>query len=265
MRTQGDFLRAWSQDVKTRVDRELMAYVKEHQESFHFDPPADVMSIPPLAISDAATGATLSAFREIMNYDNLQSSFRRTGQYEAAGTLWMLDPREGSDSDEGVTIAQIEAACRQWNEDAFLQSSPNADMRRYSFDIPLPARMPKAEMAQREKEGSSAVLMSAPLPMIAGKAHVLAWYSAVSDALQQGERNHQRIRKLFEAALSVPIRLRLSPSGDACALAALQYAEGRGLMLQPLARIRFGSSPSDSEDWRTSEAPSRIISLFQSS
>ena len=70
--------------------------------------------------------------------------------------------------------------------------------------------------------------MSAPLPMIAGKAHVLAWYSAVSDAFQEKSPNHQRITKLFEAALSVPIRLRLCPDDDACAMASLQYAEAAG-------------------------------------
>ena len=71
--------------------------------------------------------------------------------------------------------------------------------------------------------------MSAPLPMIAGKAHVLAWYSAVSDALHDEHLNHNRIRRLFEAALSVPILLRLCPDTDGCALASLQYAEAAGM------------------------------------
>ena len=128
-----------------------------------------------------------------------------------AGSLW------GSVSDESVTVAQIEAARWQWSDDVFLQSSSNPDMRRFSFDVPLPARMQKPEMAQREAVGSSGVTMSAPLPMIAGQAHVLAWYSAVSDAFEEKSPNHQRITKLFEAALSVPIRLRLCPDEDACA------------------------------------------------
>ena len=180
---QNNYIVTWSNAVKSRVDRALLEFLKRHKSSFHFDPPADVMSIPALAISDAAAGATLTSFREIMNYDNLQSSFRRTGQYEAAGTVWMLDPCP-SVSDESVSVAQIEAARWQWSEDVFLQSNGNPDMRRFSFDIPLPARMQKTEMAQR-KDDSSAVIMSAPLPMIAGRAHVLAWYSAVHDALRE--------------------------------------------------------------------------------
>ena len=233
IQNQTDFIRKWSKDVKTRVDGALLNYLKDYLKanpgSMPIDLPTDVLAIPPLAISDAAAGASLTAFREVMKYDNLQSSFRRTGQYEAAGTLWMLDPCGDSVSDESVTIAQIEAARWQWSEDVFVQSSTNPDMRRFSFDVPLPARMPKAEMAQRQGVGSSGVIMSAPLPMIAGKAHVLAWYSAVSDALQDEHSNHNRIRRLFEAALSVPIRLRLCPDTDGCALASLQYAEAAGM------------------------------------
>ena len=141
----------------------------------------------------------------------------------------MLDPvsPEDSVSDQSVTIAQIEAARWQWSEEVFIQSSTNSDMRRFSFDVPLPARMEKAEMARRAAVGSSGVSMTAPLPMIAGKAHVLAWYSAVSDALL--EKNDQRITRLMEAALSVPIRVRLCPDTDACALASLQYAEAASM------------------------------------
>ena len=226
VRSQTDFIRQWSKNVKTWVDGALLKYLKQHRDSVSVDIPTDVMAIPALAISDGAAGANLSAFREVMNYDNLHCSFRRSGQYEAAGTLWMLDPCGDSVSDEDVTIAQIEAARWQWSEDVFVQSSANPDMRRFSFDFPLPVRMAKAEMAQRRGAG---VVMSTPLPMIAGKAHVLAWYSAVSDAMQGGHVNHQRIVRLFEAALSVPIRLRLCPDEDGCALASLQYAEAAGM------------------------------------
>merc|ERR1712051_368394 len=83
-------------------------------------------------------------------------------------------------------------------------------------------------MAQHTAAGCPGVVMSAPLPMIAGRAHVLAWYSAVSDALQDENTNHKRVIRLFEAALSVPIRLRLCPDDDGCALASLQYAEAAG-------------------------------------
>ena len=64
---------------------------------------------------------------------------------------------------------------------------------------------------------------------MAGKAHVLAWYSAVSDALKDELQNKKRVVKLFEAALSVPIKLRLSPDENECAMASIHYAEAAGM------------------------------------
>ena len=42
---QTDFIREWSQEVKTRVDDALLKFLKLHEDSVPFDPPADVMSI----------------------------------------------------------------------------------------------------------------------------------------------------------------------------------------------------------------------------
>ena len=59
--------------------------------------------------------------------------------------------------------------------------------------------------------------------MLAGRAVVLTWYSAMSEALQQSHED--RVWYLFNAALSVPIRMRLLPDGDEHSLAALKFAE----------------------------------------
>ena len=69
--------------------------------------------IPPnqsrrLAITQAASGTNLTAFREAMDYDNLIASFSRTSQYEAAGAVWMVDPIS-SDIDH-VSVSQLEGA-----------------------------------------------------------------------------------------------------------------------------------------------------------
>ena len=47
--------------------------------------------------------------------------------------------------------------------------------------------------------------------MFAGRAIVIAWHGAVGDALQRGDE--ERVFRLFEAALSVPIRMRLARCG----------------------------------------------------
>eukprot|EP00959_Pyramimonas_sp_CCMP1952_P258949 5413676-Pyramimonas_sp.AAC.1 len=59
--------------------------------------------------------------------------------------------------------------------------------------------------------------------MIAGRAAVITWYPAVSEALK--ESNEDRVWHLFDAALSAPIRSRALPDADATHLAALSFGE----------------------------------------
>ena len=182
------------------------------------------MLIPPLEINAASGATTLSAFREVMNFQNMTTSFNRTRQYEAAGTIWMLDAI--SDSDDMISISQLEGAMWAWSEDAFRMSSTNSATRRFSFDVPLPAKIDDIQIAQKNED--SGVLMAKPLPMLAGRAIVIAWYGSIGDALQTlpGDGNAaDRVFKLFEAALSVPIRMRLSPDFDECQLASLMFSE----------------------------------------
>ena len=95
--------------------------------------------------------------------------------------------------------------------------------RRFSFDVPLPARVTNAQGAQWASPGKTDVLMAHALPMLAGKARVLAWCGAMAQAVKEGEQ--ARAMKLLEAALSVPTRLRLCPDADSCSSAALLFSE----------------------------------------
>ena len=65
--------------------------------------------------------------------------------------------------------------------------------------------------------------MAVPLPMLAGHALLIAWYAPLGEALRG--QDEARIVKLFEAGLSVPIRLRLSPDADQCQLVQLYFNE----------------------------------------
>ena len=89
--------------------------------------------------------------------------------------------------------------------------------------MPLPASVVDAKVAQRHEHDKSALVMAKPLPLLAGRALVIAWYGAMGEALVHG--NEDRVLQLFEPALSVPIRLRLCPDGDGCQLVSLFFAE----------------------------------------
>ena len=59
---------------------------------------------------------------------------------------------------------------------------------------------------------------------------VVAWYGAMADALEETAASgaaacEERVFKLFEAALSVPIRLRLNPDADSCRMLSLGFSE----------------------------------------
>eukprot|EP00959_Pyramimonas_sp_CCMP1952_P184131 3850422-Pyramimonas_sp.AAC.1 len=55
-----------------------------------------------------------------------------------------------------------------WTEERLLLSSDHPPSRRYSFDVPLPARVVNTKVAQRMTEGESTVLMATGVPMLAG-------------------------------------------------------------------------------------------------
>ncbi|CAK0804948.1 unnamed protein product, partial [Prorocentrum cordatum] len=186
-----------------------------------FAVPAQCSMVAPLAIADAASGANLASFREVMDFDSLVASFPRVEEYEAAGAAWMLDP-VCADIDD-VTVSQLEGAMSIWSEETFLLSSKHAPSRRLTFDVPLPALVVDAQAAQRLEPGKPGVRLAEPLAMIAGRAAAITWCSAMGEALK--ESNEDRVWHLFNAALSAPIRTRALPDAGATHLAALSFGE----------------------------------------
>ena len=245
---QQGHLSQWVRNVKNYVDPTLLGFLQERKRELSFALPEKCSMIPPLAITQAASGANLTAFREVMNYDNLVASFSRTREYEAAGTVWMVDPI-CPDIDD-VTISQLEGAMGMWAEETYLRSSTHAPSRRLSFDVPLPVKVVDAKAAQRVEPGKPGVCVTEPLTMLAGRVVVITWYSAMSEALQQS--NHDRVWYLFNAALSVPIRMRVLPDGDASQLAALNFSE-----------TMFASCAASGADsfWRFAEKARRLAGV----
>ena len=89
-------LSQWVRKLKTFTEHAFLALLlQERKREVSFALPEKcLMMMPPLAISQAAPGANLSSFCEVMDYENLQASFSRAAQYEAAGTV----PRQGATS-----------------------------------------------------------------------------------------------------------------------------------------------------------------------
>ena len=178
--TQSGEFKQWVHGLKTHVDQALIRFLRENQSKVPFAVPETCSLILPLAITQASSsGSALSAFREVMNYDNMVTSFSRAAQYEAAGTVWMLDP-VCADHDD-VSVSQLEGAMGMWTAETYVRSSATPGDRRISFDVPLPVKAVDKNVAQRADPGKAGVCVpQPPLPtMLAGRAVLITWYAAI--------------------------------------------------------------------------------------
>ncbi|CAK0860100.1 unnamed protein product [Prorocentrum cordatum] len=202
-------VKEWARQAKHYVDHSLLSFLGQRKREVSFAVPAKCSLLPPLAITDAAAGANLSSLREVMDYDNLVASFSRTKECEAAGAARTLDPT-CSDIDD-VTVRQLEGAMGAWSDEAHPLSSKHAPSRRLSFDVPIPALAVDAKVAQRLEPNKPGACSTEALTTLAERAAAITRRAAMGEALQQSIED--RARHLFNAALSVPIRMRLLPDG----------------------------------------------------
>ena len=104
---QEQHLAKWVEKTKVALDAKLLRFLRLHQAQVHFPIPANVLDLVPLAITDAVSGSMLAGFREVMHFTRLHRSFEQTALYEAAGTIWMLNP-VGDLSSDSISISQLE-------------------------------------------------------------------------------------------------------------------------------------------------------------
>ena len=67
---QDSYLRVWIVNTKTYVDQMILKCLAARQAKVPFTVPHSVLFIPPLEINNSAASG-VSAFREVMHYDNL--------------------------------------------------------------------------------------------------------------------------------------------------------------------------------------------------
>ena len=138
---------------------------------------------------------------------------------------------------ESMLISQLESAMQLWAEAIFLSSHTLDKARRLSFDSPILANNVDVNVAQRKvpnNDKPNSVVFAHPVPALAGRALLMAWYDAMRQALETaasgaGEKNARelelRVFKLFAAGLSVPIRLAVNPDEDNSRLLLLRFSE----------------------------------------
>ena len=66
--------------------------------------------------------------------------------------VWMLNPL-GDHTSDSISISQLESAMQLWSEEALRSSATQPLARRYSFDVPLLAKVVDSNVAQRKERG----------------------------------------------------------------------------------------------------------------
>ena len=180
------------------------------------------------------TGETTKSFRERWSDDRCVLSLRATGLYEAAAPIWWFDllKEEFMDfkSDE-PTWAQFEAASLQWSEAQLRASSQEEHMQRFIVPGLIPTAIRSVDIA-------SAIIAAEArfhsLPACGGLVMLWSIIGAFDKFLaeqppEQPSKTHLAL-KMFEASLSVTVRMRAAASSTQLVLDNLQYSESLRVM-----------------------------------
>ncbi len=94
-----------------------------------------------------------------------------------------------------------------WSDDKYLRSSEDPKKRHYLASGALPtAAFGLSEVSAVGGNGFK------DLPCFSSRATLAGFYSTMDDALRA--KDLHKVNKLYQAALSLPIRLRLSPTKE---------------------------------------------------
>ena len=114
-----------------------------------------------------------------------------------------------------ISWAQIAAGRAYWSEEKLRRSSDNADKQHYVTYGAIPTAVATVAVARGDSFYE--------LPCFSGRALLLGWYSTMDDQLRTD--NMPTILKLYESALSLPIRMRVGPTMKHIVLDTITYAE----------------------------------------
>ena len=171
-----------------------------------------------LPITARADG--LQSFKEQWNWANCEKSLSSQGLYEAPGNVFWLrldiPTWEGSELPAcRLTYGQIAAGRKMWSDEKYDRSAVgDASKRHYLINSVLPiAVLSIADATEKLRS----------VPCLASRGILAGLYSTFDDALRAN--NWQQIRALYQAALAMPMRMRVGPSRQQVVLDNITYSE----------------------------------------
>ena len=184
----------------------------------------------PLQIDSKKNHGNLQSFKEHWRWAQCQHSLGEHGLYEAPGNGFWLNVDRPIWKEEllpatGLTFKNIDGGRMMWSDAKFERSGDRDTNRHYFLSVAIPTAVVNASdvddaaaaAAGEEKTGLR------NLPCLASRSCVAGWYSQMDDALRA--KNALKVRKLYEAMLSMPMRLRVAPDETQIALDSITYSE----------------------------------------
>ena len=191
--------------------------------------------LPAPKIADEASGSgnTMTSFKEPWNYQNCLTCLEKTGLYESTLPVWKLNPINSSPS-KSHSWRQYFACKGHFSELNYINSSEREDQRRFIMPgfIPTSVKQLAEVQAAIDNQAASGADFK-DLPVTSG--HVMLWglLGCLLDALVAENIDKVRIMALFEATLTITVRMRLNPSAMQVVLDQISFSEA--LRVQSLA------------------------------
>ena len=173
----------------------------------------------------AAEGLAATTFKEAWDMINCVKSLRSNSLYEASMTIWQFTPaaREWLGSDlaiDAVSWKQLDSCAGLWSNAAFDRSSEQSDQRRYIFPGHVPTCVRSMDVVDVLANSQG---LFKDLPACGG--HAVLWSLIAALDLALSLPNEARVLKLYEASVTVTVRMRVAPSPVQLQLDALSYID----------------------------------------
>ena len=212
-----------------KIARLVLPYVKTNLpialRSLNMQVPDDLCQVEPLQIQ-GEPGHGLSNFKEVWRPANCQTSITSTGLYEASGNLMWLDMMIAG-GHELPLQEPVWSVVLEYVDDFFSEAAVDSNKEQYNsrlvFPLTLEGYAKQEEQLYAGGAGNVGKTYPTKVTLLIGHAVVLAWYYAMAVALK--DNNVALIKLLWQAALTVTIRVRLSSSVETLLRASMMESE----------------------------------------
>ena len=218
----------WFKKVVSEVHDRLTTYLKDLSAKsaagdFTFNGTLEEQE--PLSIED---GGKMTTVKESWNWDHAESSLSEKGMYEGPGSIFWLKKTnptwEGQPlAATGLTYPQVKVGRTVWSNEVYKRSAEAEEKRRYIGGPVIPTAIQSMSDFPAGAGGKKKQIFI-ELPILASRAIVAGWYTMMHDALMKPAFGGQ-VEQLYEAALSMPMRVRVGCTRQQATIDSMSFAE----------------------------------------